>query len=62
MDWVKSTFKTPITYTYELRDRGHYRFLLPPEFIVPTGEETLDSLVAMFEECEILGYPKIALV
>jgi len=35
-------------YTYELRDKGQYCFLLPPEQIIPTGEETLDSFIAMF--------------
>jgi len=34
---------------YELRDRGQYGFLLPPEQIIPTGEETLDSLVEIFK-------------
>lgn len=50
MDWVKSTFGTRITYTYELRDTGRYGFLLPPEQIIPTGQETLDSLITIFEE------------
>lgn len=50
MDWVKGTYGTPVTYTYELRDTGRYGFLLPPEQIIPTGEETLDSLVTIFEE------------
>lgn len=57
MDWVKANFHQPITYTYELRDRGRYGFLLPPEQIIPTGEETLDSLVTMFKESKARGYP-----
>jgi len=56
MDYVKGTFGTPITYTYELRDTGRYGFLLPPAQIIPTGEETLDSLVAMFKEAKARGY------
>ncbi|KAG5343655.1 CBPA1 carboxypeptidase, partial [Acromyrmex heyeri] len=58
MDWVKGTYGTPITYTYELRDTGRYGFLLPADQIIPTGEETMDSLVAMFKEANARGYPK----
>lgn len=50
MDWVKYYYGTRITYTYELRDTGRYGFLLPPEQIIPTGEETLDSLITIFQE------------
>ncbi|XP_011872350.1 PREDICTED: zinc carboxypeptidase-like [Vollenhovia emeryi] len=58
MDWVKGTFGTPITYTYELRDEGRYGFLLPPNQIIPTGEETMDSLIGMFKEAKARGYPQ----
>lgn len=58
MDWVKAQFKPPISYTYELRDKGKYGFMLPANQIIPTGEETLDSLVAMFKEAELRGIPK----
>lgn len=56
MDWVRGTYKTPVTFTYELRDRGRYAFILPANQIVPTAEETLDSLVAMFQQAAKLGY------
>lgn len=58
MDWVKGTYGKPVTYTYELRDTGRYGFLLPPTQIIPTGEETMDSLIAMFKEAKARGYPK----
>ncbi|XP_018369901.1 PREDICTED: zinc carboxypeptidase-like [Trachymyrmex cornetzi] len=58
MDWVKGTYGTPITYTYELRDTGRYGFLLPADQIIPTGEEIMDSLVTMFKEAKARGYPK----
>ncbi|XP_012527601.1 zinc carboxypeptidase [Monomorium pharaonis] len=58
MDWVKGTYGTPITYTYELRDTGRYGFLLPPNQIIPTGEETMDSLITMFKQAKGYGYPK----
>ncbi|KAL6261345.1 hypothetical protein P5V15_006442 [Pogonomyrmex californicus] len=57
-DYVKGVCRTPIVYVYELRDQGRYGFLLPPEQIIPTGEETLNSLVAMFKEAKAHGYPK----
>lgn len=56
MDWVKGSFHTPLTYTYELRDTGRYGFLLPPEQIIPTAEETLDSLVTIMKEAKAYGY------
>lgn len=54
MDWVKDVFKVPITYTYELRDKGEFGFALPPSQIVPTAEETLDSLVTMLQEFDLI--------
>ncbi|XP_066995074.2 zinc carboxypeptidase [Anabrus simplex] len=50
MDWVRGTFNTPITYTYELRDTGRYGFTLPASQIIPTGEETLDSVLTILQE------------
>lgn len=58
MDYIKGTYKIPLAYTYELRDKGAYGFLLPPDQILPTGEETLTSLVTMFKEAKAYGYPK----
>ncbi|XP_011704931.1 PREDICTED: zinc carboxypeptidase-like, partial [Wasmannia auropunctata] len=59
VDYIKGIYDKPIVYVYELRDQGHYYgYLLPPEQIIPTGEETLDSLVAMFKAAKALGYPK----
>ncbi|XP_058797734.1 zinc carboxypeptidase-like [Phymastichus coffea] len=60
MDWVKDTFRLPVTYTYELRDQGASGFLLPAEQIIPNGEEVVDSLVALFKTAATLGYPSKA--
>ncbi|XP_029161889.1 LOW QUALITY PROTEIN: zinc carboxypeptidase-like [Nylanderia fulva] len=57
VDYIKGVHKK-VSYTYELRDQGRYGFLLPPKQIIPTGEETLDSLVAMFKEAKKRGHPK----
>ncbi|XP_039434693.1 zinc carboxypeptidase-like [Culex pipiens pallens] len=55
LDWVKGNYQTPIAFAYELRDTGRYGFVLPPEQIVPTAEETLDSVIVILEEGERLG-------
>lgn len=47
-DWAYGIPKIKYVYTIELRDRGQYGFLLPPEQIRPTGEETWAGLKAMF--------------
>ena len=44
-------------YCYELRDQGNYGMLLPPEQIIPNGQEIMDSLIALFEEANKFGYP-----
>ena len=41
VDFAKGTLEIPYVYTIELRDTGMYGFLLPPEQIVPTGEEIM---------------------
>ncbi|XP_053678721.1 uncharacterized protein LOC128729091 [Anopheles nili] len=53
LDWVKGTLKTPLTFAYELRDTGEYGFLLPPEQIISTAEETLDSIIVILQEVSI---------
>lgn len=35
------------SYTVELRDTGRYGFLLPPEEIIPSGEEMFNGVVAL---------------
>ena len=37
------------SYTIELRDRGHDGFILPADQIVPSGEETLAGLIALWK-------------
>ncbi|XP_066995984.2 zinc carboxypeptidase-like [Anabrus simplex] len=54
MDWARSSFKIPFTFTYELRDTGRHGFLLPAKLIIPTGEETLDSVVSILQD--VRGY------
>lgn len=40
LDWTLGEAGIPYSYGMELRDTGAYGFLLPPEQIIPTGEET----------------------
>lgn len=56
IDWVKEHLRVPLVYCYELRDRGTYGHLLPPEQILPTSEEVMDSLVEMIHQAKRLGY------
>ncbi|XP_016842645.1 zinc carboxypeptidase [Nasonia vitripennis] len=53
IDWVKANFEVPFVYCYELRGRTKagqmYGFVAPPSEIIPSGQEVLDSLVAMFK-------------
>ncbi|XP_038136379.1 carboxypeptidase A5 [Cyprinodon tularosa] len=37
------------SYTYELRDTGYYGFLLPPNQIMPTAQETWSSLMVLMD-------------
>jgi len=39
LDWTLGQLGIPYSYGMELRDTGEYGFLLPPEQIIPTGEE-----------------------
>lgn len=54
MDWVKDTLKVPVALTYELRDKGNNGFLLPADQIIPSGLETLDSLVTILLQTDRL--------
>lgn len=56
MDWVRGVLGTPLTFTYELRDTGRHGFVLPPDQIIPCGEEILDSVEALISQAEKLGY------
>jgi len=39
LDWTLGEAGIPYSYGMELRDTGSYGFVLPPEQIIPTGEE-----------------------
>uniref|UniRef100_A0A1L8DQZ6 Zinc carboxypeptidase A 1 n=1 Tax=Nyssomyia neivai TaxID=330878 RepID=A0A1L8DQZ6_9DIPT len=56
VDWAYGEAGIQIGYTYEFRDTGATGFILPAEQIIPNAVETLQSLIAMMDECERLGY------
>lgn len=61
LDWAYDNINTKIAFGYELRPNDGdkvYGFVLPPEQIIPTGEETLDSIVTLLDEATKLGYFK----
>jgi hypothetical protein len=43
-DWAKGGPRIKYTYTIELRDRGQYGFLLPANYIEPTGKEAFAAV------------------
>nr|CAH7719403.1 unnamed protein product [Callosobruchus chinensis] len=54
IDWAKASLHIPISVAYELRDTGEYGFLLPPDQIIPTAEETIDSVLYLVEVSKYL--------
>ena len=45
-DYVHDNLRVTNAYIIELRDRGTFGFLLPPDQIKPTSMETLDGIMA----------------
>ncbi|XP_058980952.1 zinc carboxypeptidase A 1-like [Musca domestica] len=61
IDWAYENVGTKLVFCYELRPSDNQPWIgfeLPASQILPTGEETLDSITAMVNEVEKLGYFK----
>lgn len=48
VDWTYEAASVKYSYAVELRDTGSYGFTLPAKFIIPSGEETLAGVVALW--------------
>ncbi|XP_023173282.2 zinc carboxypeptidase-like [Drosophila hydei] len=48
-DWAYGVKNITIPFTLELRDRGEYGFLLPPEYILPVARETTEGFVGLIQ-------------
>ena len=48
-DWAAGVPQIPFVYTAELRDTGNYGFVLPPNQVLPTAEETWAGLKALVQ-------------
>jgi hypothetical protein len=58
-DHAYGHFKTPIVFTYEMREGPESIFILPPEEIHPNSLEVFTSLIAIIEKSKELGYFKL---
>lgn len=52
VDYVADVVGADYTFTTELRDTGNYGFLLPPEQIVPSGEESFAAVQVLLKNMQ----------
>ena len=50
MDWGLGVARIPYSYILQLRDKGDFGSLLPPDQILPCAEEAWAGVVAMATE------------
>ncbi|XP_001983816.2 zinc carboxypeptidase [Drosophila grimshawi] len=54
-EWAYGVMNITIPYTIELRDKGDFGFLLPPEDIIPVGREVTEGFVGMIAAARGIG-------
>jgi hypothetical protein len=52
-DWARGVAGIKFSYCYELRDTGRNGFILPPDQIIPSGEETFLAVKSMAEDVRL---------
>jgi murein tripeptide amidase MpaA len=50
IDWVYGDAGIPYAFAMELRDTGVHGFILPPEQIIPNGEEVMAFHVSIAQQ------------
>ncbi|KAL5278978.1 hypothetical protein ACFFRR_003539 [Megaselia abdita] len=50
-EWAYGVKNIPIPYTIELRDKGKYGFLLPPEQIIEVAHEVQEGFIGLIKAC-----------
>ncbi|XP_045776307.1 uncharacterized protein LOC123874827 [Maniola jurtina] len=53
-DWIKHRFNPPVVFTYQLRDQGAWGYTLPVNQVLPSCEETFDSVMAIIREAKFI--------
>ncbi|XP_038206619.1 zinc carboxypeptidase-like [Zerene cesonia] len=54
-DWAKFRFNPPVVATYALRDNGAWGYTLPVDQVLPSCEETFDSVMAIIREAKFIN-------
>ena len=54
VDWTYAVGNVTYSMAVELRDKGNHGFLLPPDEIIPSGQETLAALLSFSQKIKEL--------
>ena len=63
VDHAFGHYGIPIAYTFEMRgngDYGRFGFVLPPQFIIPNGEEIVEALIGLVHKAREFNYVPVS--